>query len=56
MVILLFFLGLIVAAGLVIWRVSTQSGYRVKNRDEPIVRLQGRSADRTGPDLRKMLD
>lgn len=56
MVILLVFLVLVVAAGLLFWRLTTQTSYKVKNRDVRTEQRQGRSADRTGPDLRKMLD
>ena len=56
MMILLVFGVMIVATVVLFWRLMTQTSYRVKNRDEPIVERQGRSADRPGPDLRKMLD
>lgn len=56
MMILLVFLALIVLTGLLFWRLTTQTSYRVKNRDEPVMQREGRSADRIGPDLRKMLD
>lgn len=56
MPLLLLFLAMLVIVGLVFWRVSTQTSYRVKNRDELRERRTGRSADRQGPDLRDMLD
>lgn len=56
MAILLLFLVLIVAVALLFWRLSTQSGYRVKNRDKPRVVGQGRRMNENGPNLRDMLD
>ncbi|MEL7157760.1 MAG: hypothetical protein AAFN30_14320 [Actinomycetota bacterium] len=56
MELLLLFGAMIVVAMLFIWSLTRQTGYRVKNRDVPKVERQGRSANRTGPDLKDMLD
>lgn len=56
MELLLLFVAMTVVALIFIWSLTRQRSYRVKNRDVPKVERQGRSAGRTGPDLRDMLD
>ncbi|MDH3683055.1 MAG: hypothetical protein OEV40_24270 [Acidimicrobiia bacterium] len=56
MPLLLLFLALTVAAALLFWRVTTQTSYRVKNRDVRPHYSSHPRRERPGPDLSKMLD
>lgn len=56
MPLLLLFLALTLAAALLLWRVTTQRGYRVKNRDVRPHYTAHPRRERPGPDLSKMLD
>lgn len=56
MPLLLLIIALVVLNGLLFWRLTTQRGYRVKNRDvRPHYSAHPRR-ERPGPDLSKMLD
>ena len=56
MELLLLFLALIVAAGVLFWRLTRQTGYRVKNRDVRPHYTSRPKRERPGPDLSEMLD
>lgn len=56
MPLLLLFVGLTVLAGLLFWRLTTQSGYRVKNRDIRPHYTSRPLPERPGPNLSQMLD
>ncbi len=56
MPLLLLFIGLTVVAGLLMWRMTFQTGYRVKNRDIRPHHTSRPIRERPGPDLSQMLD
>lgn len=56
MPLLLLFLALIVLSGLLFWRLNTQTGYRIKNRDIRPHYTSRPKRERPGPDLSDMLD
>ena len=47
---------MIVLVALVFWRVTTQSGYRVKNRDMKQLQYRAPSRMENAPNLSDMLD